>query len=199
MTDETAGAPDGPVAPEPEGGARPGARAGERVPASPYEAWQQNFAVDGRAFGRRVRELRTQRGWSLKDLHHASGVPAATLSELENGQRVRPRADLTMTLAEAFGAGSPAALLGLPGPPPRPVNAEGPGPMTLEKLVESLLRGIWAAQGSRPPGAPEPAVVAPGGGAAPTGQAVQEALGRLPGGTPVIVGAVFLVEPKTVG
>jgi hypothetical protein len=75
--------------------------------------------------------------------------------------------------------------------------------MTLEALVSSLLRGVWAAQGTRP--APRCGAAATGteAGAETTGAAVSGLTGLTGltalGATPVFVGAVFLLEPKTVG
>jgi putative transcriptional regulator len=188
-----------------------------KVPATLYERWRAAFRVDGVAFGKRVRELREERGWSQEDLQARTGVSESTISEVENGRYAQPRVALGMTLAQAFGYEHPAALLGLP-EPPRPPGAhpagprapgaapEGPGPLTLEALVASLLRGVWAAQDARP----DPPVPAPAAGpvvAAPlAGEAAPGPQGELPGlralgglGTPVFVGAVFLVDPKTVG
>lgn len=55
------------------------------------------------AFGRRVRDLRTERGWSLRDMGAMVSVDAATLSRIENG------AGTTIGTA-----GRIAALFGLP-------------------------------------------------------------------------------------
>lgn len=187
-----------------------GAPVNGRLPVTLYDRWRTAFHIDGVAFGREVRRLREARGWTQKDLHDRTGVPIPTLSELETGASAKPRVALTMTLAQAFGYEHPGALLGLPQParPPGTDPAgprtspserppEGPGPMTLEALVASLLRGVWTAQDARPeavgPGA-GPVVTRLAGEAPPGGL---RALGGM--GTPVFVGAVFLVDPKTQG
>lgn len=41
-------------------------------------------------FGERLRQLRAERGWSLKQMAEALGVSAAYLSALEHGRRGRP-------------------------------------------------------------------------------------------------------------
>lgn len=189
---------------------------GERVPATLYDRWLSAFYVDGVAFGKRVRKRRERSGWTQKDLQERTGVPIATISELESGHTQRPRPALSMTLAQAFGAETPAALLGLP-EAPRPPGAHpdgprtaggpppGPGPLTLEALVTGLLRGVWAAQHGQPP---------PGAGAAPlaaelreiaaqagaAGEAQAAAQGPGGGGGPVVnLNLIMLVQPRTVG
>jgi transcriptional regulator with XRE-family HTH domain len=54
-------------------------------------------------FGARLRELRTQRGVTLKDLAAALQVSAAYLSALEHGRRGRPSAGLIHQVNEYFG------------------------------------------------------------------------------------------------
>jgi transcriptional regulator with XRE-family HTH domain len=54
-------------------------------------------------FGARLRELRTQRGVTLKDLAAALQVSAAYLSALEHGRRGRPSAGLVHQVNEFFG------------------------------------------------------------------------------------------------
>lgn len=54
-------------------------------------------------FGARLRELRAQRGVTLKDLAAALQVSAAYLSALEHGQRGRPSAGLVHQVNEFFG------------------------------------------------------------------------------------------------
>ena len=54
-------------------------------------------------FGARLRELRTQRGVTLKDLAAALQVSAAYLSALEHGRRGRPSAGLVHQVNEYFG------------------------------------------------------------------------------------------------
>src|SRR5262245_13693353 len=189
MTDEGAGAPGG-------AGGKAGAAgaAAPRVPITLYERWQAAMHVDGVALGRRVRELREANGWTQADLSVRTGVPEATISELENGLSARPRPALYMTMAQGFGFETPGAMLGVPeaARPPgthpaglRGVLPAGPGPLTLEALVASLLRGVWAAQTGQPgqPGhAPAPGVeVAPAAGPPADPAAAPAVVGRLPG------------------
>jgi len=54
-------------------------------------------------FGARLRDLRTQRGVTLKDLAAAVQVSAAYLSALEHGRRGRPSAGLVHQMNEYFG------------------------------------------------------------------------------------------------
>lgn len=54
-------------------------------------------------FGARLRELRAQRGVTLKDLAAALQVSAAYLSALEHGRRGRPSAGLVHQVNEFFG------------------------------------------------------------------------------------------------
>ena len=52
--------------------------------------------------GRRVKKLRTDRGWSLEDLATASGVSRSMLSEIER-ERANPTLTVTYRIAQAFG------------------------------------------------------------------------------------------------
>ena len=54
-------------------------------------------------FGARLRELRAQRGVTLKDLAAALQVSAAYLSALEHGRRGRPSLGLVHQVNEFFG------------------------------------------------------------------------------------------------
>jgi transcriptional regulator with XRE-family HTH domain len=54
-------------------------------------------------FGARLRELRAQRGVTLKDLAAALQVSAAYLSALEHGRRGRPSGGLVHQVNEYFG------------------------------------------------------------------------------------------------
>jgi transcriptional regulator with XRE-family HTH domain len=54
-------------------------------------------------FGARLRELRAQRGVTLKELAAALQVSAAYLSALEHGQRGKPSAGLVHQVNEFFG------------------------------------------------------------------------------------------------
>lgn len=52
--------------------------------------------------GRRVKKLRTDRGWSLEDLATASGVSRSMLSEIER-EKANPTLTVTYRIAQAFG------------------------------------------------------------------------------------------------
>ena len=51
--------------------------------------------------GRRVKKLRTDRGWSLDNLAHASGVSRSMLSEIER-EKANPTLAVTYRIASAF-------------------------------------------------------------------------------------------------
>lgn len=53
--------------------------------------------------GKRIRAVRQQRGMSLRDLAHKSGVSKAYLSQLENDPGRRPSVDVVVRIAEALG------------------------------------------------------------------------------------------------
>ena len=52
--------------------------------------------------GRRVKQLRTERGWSLEALAQASGVSRSMLSDIER-ERANPTLAVTLRIARAFG------------------------------------------------------------------------------------------------
>lgn len=52
--------------------------------------------------GRRVKKLRSDRGWSLEELAAASGVSRSMLSEIER-ERANPTLSVTYRIASAFG------------------------------------------------------------------------------------------------
>jgi transcriptional regulator with XRE-family HTH domain len=52
--------------------------------------------------GRRVKKLRADRGWSLDNLAHASGVSRSMLSEIER-EKANPTLAVTFRIASAFG------------------------------------------------------------------------------------------------
>lgn len=52
--------------------------------------------------GRRVKKLRSDRGWSLEELASASGVSRSMLSEIER-ERANPTLSVTYRIARAFG------------------------------------------------------------------------------------------------
>lgn len=171
-----------------EGGREGNHRAGNGR-GTPLERARRQLEVDPARLAKRLKAAREAKGWNRLDLATRADVAPSTVSNLEREQSARPDPVVALALALALGHESVAGLLGEG--PAAALPPEGPGPMTLEALVASLLRGVWTAQGARPAGRP---AGAPAGGEA-------AGLERLagPGITPVFVGAVFLVEPKTVG
>lgn len=161
---------------------------------TPLERAKRQLEVDPARLAKRLKAAREAKGWNRLDLATRADVAPSTVSNLERQQSASPDPVVALALALALGHESVAGLLGEG--PAAALPPEGPGPMTLEALVASLLRGVWAAQGARP----EARSVGPAAGLAEPG-AVVEGLGRLtgPGATPVFVGAVFLLEPKTAG
>lgn len=70
---------------------------------------KKNAAVTGPSeqdlnenLGRRVKKLRADRGWSLEQLAHASGVSRSMLSEIER-EKANPTLTVTFRIARAFG------------------------------------------------------------------------------------------------
>jgi transcriptional regulator with XRE-family HTH domain len=63
--------------------------------------------------GSRVKQLRTERGWSLESLANASGVSRSMLSQIEREQ-ANPTLAVTLRISRAFGL-SLGELLELPG------------------------------------------------------------------------------------
>lgn len=66
----------------------------------------------GIAFGRRLRELRTQHGVSQERLASLTGLHRATISLLERGER-GPRLDTILRMAQAIGLPPEAFVTGL--------------------------------------------------------------------------------------
>ena len=66
-----------------------------------------------RHLGSRVKQLRSQRGWSLEALATASGVSRSMLSQIEREQ-ANPTLAVTLRIARAFGL-SLGELLEMPG------------------------------------------------------------------------------------
>ncbi|WP_375449955.1 helix-turn-helix domain-containing protein [uncultured Devosia sp.] len=60
-------------------------------------------------FGRRVREVRHERGWTQEQLAFEAGVKRAYLSEVENGQR-NVSLDVVEKLAKALGVTAESLL-----------------------------------------------------------------------------------------
>lgn len=71
------------------------ARRKPRIPETSPEAINENL-------GRRVKKLRTDRGWSLEELATASGVSRSMLSEIER-EKANPTLTVTFRIARAFG------------------------------------------------------------------------------------------------
>lgn len=71
------------------------ARRKPRIPETSPEAINENL-------GRRVKKLRTDRGWSLEELAGASGVSRSMLSEIER-EKANPTLTVTFRIARAFG------------------------------------------------------------------------------------------------
>lgn len=61
-------------------------------------------------FGRRVREVRHERGWTQEQLAFEAGVKRAYLSEVENGQR-NVSLDVVEKLAQALGVGAQTLMV----------------------------------------------------------------------------------------
>lgn len=55
-------------------------------------------------FGKRVREVRHERGWTQEQIAFEAGVKRAYLSEVENGQR-NVSLDVVEKLSKALGVG----------------------------------------------------------------------------------------------
>ena len=66
-----------------------------RIPEPSPEAINENL-------GRRVKKLRSDRGWSLEELATASGVSRSMLSEIER-EKANPTLTVTFRIARAFG------------------------------------------------------------------------------------------------
>jgi transcriptional regulator with XRE-family HTH domain len=82
------------------------------------------------SFGERVLAIRTERGWTRRELARRSGLHEVHLSKVETGERKRLEADTIIALAQALQV-STDYLLGLtddPRPPRRrekPASADG--------------------------------------------------------------------------
>ena len=59
-------------------------------------------AVDGIRIGKRIKELRTQKGMTAEELGTAVGTSSSAINMYECGQRV-PRDDIKIKIAEFFG------------------------------------------------------------------------------------------------
>jgi transcriptional regulator with XRE-family HTH domain len=116
-------------------------------------------------FGQRLRELRKERGMTLKDMAAALHVTPAYLSALENGRRGMPRKGLVMQVAAALGiiwddAEELLRLARLSDPRPR-VDTAGLRPKATElanrlaadigRLSEAQLDSILSVLAASPP------------------------------------------------
>ncbi len=79
-------------------------------PATPPPAVSDALS---RHLGRRVKQLRAGRGWSLEALAQTSGVSRSMLSQIER-ERANPTLAVTLRIARAFGMGL-AELIEAPG------------------------------------------------------------------------------------
>jgi len=171
-----------------------------------YERAQHRLRVDGVAFGQAVTRLREAEGWSVRTLSRKSGVPLTTLAKLERGGTDVPDVEVATALALTFGYTSPGAMLGAgatawtPGRRRATAEREG-GPITLEHLVESLLRAIRAANDVPPVTAPLPSGAAAAGAGPEARAAAADVLRGLPGagGNNLYVPLVVLLQPRTGG
>ena len=166
---------------------------------TPYQRAQRRLRTAGVTYGKALDALREERGWSVRQVSVKSGVPLTTVAKLLRGETESPDPEVACALAYTFGFANPGALLGRPGTGRRADKQEtaaegvaGPGPLTLERLVESLLRGVWAAQGGTVGMSLEAAE-----GEGPGLPGLQRLAGD--GGVALLVGAVVLVGPKTLG
>lgn len=64
------------------------------------------------SLGRRIRQLREQRGWTQEKLADEAGLASRHIQQLEHGERW-PRADTLRRLAEAFGIEAEEILRGI--------------------------------------------------------------------------------------
>ena len=144
--------------------ATPGAADREPSGAAPLQDWSAE------QLGRKVRELRTERGLRLSDLAHESGLSVSFLSQVEQGQSDIAVGRL-MRIAQALQVRM-TELVELPATPARPLvrareRANMPTPtdgLRIELLADSLSdRSVYAishlapgssveAQGDRPSG-----------------------------------------------
>lgn len=74
--------------------------------------------------GERIRQLRTERGWSQDELAAHVGSDARGISRYENG-RITPSLDVLVRIAEVFNTS--LDYLAVEGTPRRPLRVEDPG------------------------------------------------------------------------
>jgi transcriptional regulator with XRE-family HTH domain len=83
------------------------------MPDTPKTTTEAQADPIGAHLCRRLKQLRTDRGWSLDALARSSGVSRSMLSQIERGQ-ANPTVGVTFRIAQAFGI-SLAELLEAPG------------------------------------------------------------------------------------
>ena len=131
--------------------------------------------------GKRIRELRRQRGISLRDLARRSGVSKAYLSQLENDPDRKPSVDVVLRVAAALGVGladlvGPAAVG--PAAPPAPAAAGASAPSGPAPTVPAAPAAEGGANrptpgsgGASPQPPPEDAIALAAASAEPPGSA----------------------------
>jgi len=112
---------------------------------------RRELRVDGNAFRHRLSRLRAQRGWSFRDMARESGVSVTTIRNIEIGQSLSPEPETARALAWALGFASAADMMGdteagRPADAPARAPKRQPAAVNLDRLVEQLLTGLWAAQ-----------------------------------------------------
>lgn len=76
-------------------------RSATPIRPSPYAAARERL---GTALGRRIKDLRTERGWSQAKLAATAGVERTTLQRIEACRRLDPGFSIVVNLARALGA-----------------------------------------------------------------------------------------------
>jgi transcriptional regulator with XRE-family HTH domain len=62
---------------------------------------QSDVAVEAEIFGKRVRQLRTDAGWTQEQLAEAAGITTTYTSDLERGTKV-PSLTIVLRISRAF-------------------------------------------------------------------------------------------------
>jgi len=92
------------------------------------------------ALGERIRQLRTERGWSQDELAGQVGSDARAISRYENG-RITPSLDALIRIAEVLNVS--LDYLAVDGSPRRPFQVDDPG------LAEQLAQAAELSQEDR--------------------------------------------------
>ena len=108
--------------------------------------------------GARIKQLRTARGWTQRELSRRAGIAADRLSRLERGVPIR--GEELAALSRAFGLGVDALMFDLPGGNDaldqlaRQVCAVLPPEElpVLARLLQALVEGLRARTGPEPKG-----------------------------------------------